>query len=246
MSKKAFSLVELSLVIVIIGLLIGGISAGKQVIENAKLRATIAKIKQYEVALNSFYTQYKKLPGDIDNATDFWSGTQNGDADFQIDAPCTGGPNGLESLISLEHLSLAELITGSFTGIGVTDGAESELAALGTNVDNFPYAGSAAIFHYLTSYTLYSSGPTITTNKNVLNIGAPSASCPTLDTPILSSVEAYMIDQKLDDLNPGTGYILSGAATTDCAETVNSIYEYNVDSDETCLIYYVLEGLDLL
>jgi len=62
--KNGFTLVELSIVLVIIGLLIGGILVGQSLIDSAKLQSFVRQMQQYDAALLTFYTKYKSIPGD--------------------------------------------------------------------------------------------------------------------------------------------------------------------------------------
>jgi len=64
--KSAFSLIELSIVLIIIGLLIAGITGGASLIKSSELRSVMSEAKSYQVAVNSFYTQYDSYPGDTD------------------------------------------------------------------------------------------------------------------------------------------------------------------------------------
>lgn len=66
--KSAFSLIELSIVLIIIGLLIAGITGGASLIKSSELRSVMSEAKSYQVAVNSFYTQYDSYPGDTDIA----------------------------------------------------------------------------------------------------------------------------------------------------------------------------------
>src|SRR5476649_1014388 len=68
-SHRGFTLVELSIVLVIIGLIIGGVLVGRTLIEAAAVRAQIAQIEQFKTAVNTFRTKYNALPGDMLNAT---------------------------------------------------------------------------------------------------------------------------------------------------------------------------------
>ena len=64
-NSKAFSLIELSIVLIIIGLLVAGITGGQSLIKSAKMRTITTEIRNYEQALNSFYLLKGYLPGDI-------------------------------------------------------------------------------------------------------------------------------------------------------------------------------------
>ena len=66
--NAAFTLVELAIVMTIIGLLIGGILKGQELLENARVTSTIAQVKGYEAATTGFRDIYGGLPGDLPNA----------------------------------------------------------------------------------------------------------------------------------------------------------------------------------
>ena len=60
-----FTLIELSVVLVIIGLIVGSVLVGQSLISAAGVRATIAQIEKYNTAANTFREKYGYLPGDI-------------------------------------------------------------------------------------------------------------------------------------------------------------------------------------
>ena len=66
--KSAFSLIELSIVLIIIGILIAGITGGASLIKNSELRSVMGESRGYAVAVNGFYSQYAYLPGDYATA----------------------------------------------------------------------------------------------------------------------------------------------------------------------------------
>ncbi len=68
MNHKAFTLVELAIVMTIIGLLIGGILKGQELLENARVTSTIAQVKSYDAATTAFRDIYGGLPGDLRDA----------------------------------------------------------------------------------------------------------------------------------------------------------------------------------
>ena len=69
-----FTLVELSIVIVIIGLIVGGVTAGQSLVEAAKMQSQISELRKYEVAFNIFKLEYDAIPGDFSQASDYWGG----------------------------------------------------------------------------------------------------------------------------------------------------------------------------
>ena len=70
--RSAFSLVELSIVLVILGLLTGGILSGQSLIRAAELRSVTTEYSRYTAATYSFRDKYFALPGDMSNAESFW------------------------------------------------------------------------------------------------------------------------------------------------------------------------------
>jgi prepilin-type N-terminal cleavage/methylation domain-containing protein len=63
--RGGFTLIELSIVLVIIGLIVGGVLVGQDLIEAAALRATVSQLEKYNAAVNTFRVKYGYLPGDI-------------------------------------------------------------------------------------------------------------------------------------------------------------------------------------
>jgi len=67
-SQKGFTLVELAIVMTIIGLLIGGILKGQELMQNARITATVSQVKSYSAAVTTFKDMYQAVPGDMLNA----------------------------------------------------------------------------------------------------------------------------------------------------------------------------------
>jgi len=65
--EEGFTLVELSIVLVIIGLIIGGILAGQDMIRAAEVRSTIAQIEKFNTSTNTFRDKYRYIPGDMNS-----------------------------------------------------------------------------------------------------------------------------------------------------------------------------------
>ena len=133
--KNAFSLVELSIVLVILGLLVGGVLSGQSLIRASELRSASTQFAQYRAAAYTFRDKYFALPGDMPNATAFWQSAGGTGADATCIAAqtsatpaCNGNGDGLisgggsepvahgERFMAWKHLANAGLVEGSYTG----------------------------------------------------------------------------------------------------------------------------------
>jgi prepilin-type N-terminal cleavage/methylation domain-containing protein len=63
-NEKGFSLIELSIVLIIIGLLVSGITGGASLINSARVRATMSEVTNYRIAVNTYYSTKGYYPGD--------------------------------------------------------------------------------------------------------------------------------------------------------------------------------------
>src|ERR1700685_2222580 len=63
--RGGFTLIEMSIVLVVIGLVVGGVLVGQDLIRAAYIRAQISQIEKFNTAVNTFYGKYQALPGDI-------------------------------------------------------------------------------------------------------------------------------------------------------------------------------------
>ena len=190
--SSAFTLVELSIVLLIIGLIIGGITTGASLIKQAQIRSVINDFDKVTTALNTFKLQYQYYPGDFNNAYSIWTtgncssaaacnGNGNGNIDFS-----SPGANNDEGYLLWEHLSLANIVPGKF---GATATASDQYQ---TKVPN-------GIF------TVRNIGPWTTTApvSNSIEFGAFDTTNATpskyATNSILTVVDAYSIDLKVDD-----------------------------------------------
>lgn len=85
---------ELAIVLVIIGLLVGGILIGQDMIRQAAMRRMVSYAHQIESATQTFRTKYNGIPGDINNATTLWGTHAACGAIAYATAPTTGTCNG--------------------------------------------------------------------------------------------------------------------------------------------------------
>ena len=110
-NQSGFTLVEIAIVMVIIGLLIGGVLKGQAMIQNAKVKRVVKQADEMRAMIMAFYDKYGVYPGD-ENLTNIPPGdTVEGNGSGQMEYA--------ERFDLFNDLMLAKLINGSFTGANV-------------------------------------------------------------------------------------------------------------------------------
>jgi len=227
MSKKGFTLVELAIVLVIIGLLVGGVLQGQELIKQAQVRNVISRFNEYDAAVNTFRSKYDQLPGDFAKANAFGVNKAQGSAATDVAAtPQANGDGDNNGFISdgtgstattrysgeianfWAHLSNMGLIKGSFIQPAALACAANGGGCVNTAGAGFPDVpigtGVMALSEGTRLYWVIGTGsgalPTI-------GKATAAASATSLRGDNLTPEEAYAIDGKLDNGTPDTGAV---------------------------------------
>lgn len=227
---RAFSLVELSIVLVILGLLTGGILAGQSLIRASELRSVTTEYNQYVSAIQTFRSKYMALPGDMTNAIAFWqaahatpatcattvgTGTQtcNGDGNGLIDN--SAGSN--ERFRIWQHLANAGLISGTYPGVaGAAGGVDHNGVNSPTSKLNKAVWGATYVASNEDAVTRF-----VVPDANYIHLGATGSGNTRPRGAIIKPEEAWGIDTKIDDGRPGYGSIHAVLITT-CTNAANN------------------------
>ncbi len=238
-SEKGFTLVELAIVMIIIGLLIAGILKGQELISNAQVAATVAQFKGYDAATTTFLDKYAARPGDMLNANARLpnclapacaAAAANGNG--RVDSNATGfaAAPGVENIAFWLQLNAADLVSGiNPTGPAVAWGTNAPAArvgggyhmayvdAIGDMPNTTVVAANLRAGHYLALHNTPA--------------GAVAA------TGSITPSRAFRIDNKLDDGVPDAGSVVSGGAAT-CTQVVAGVITYNeaLEQDD-CNLY---------
>lgn len=110
--QRGFTLVEIAIVMVIIGLLLGGVLKGKEIITNAKIKNLENDFQGVTAAIYSYQDRYRALPGDDKGAARFAAGLKVGDGNGKIKGTFDSGTDTDESRLFWLHLRNAGLVAG--------------------------------------------------------------------------------------------------------------------------------------
>lgn len=229
-NTSGFTLVELAIVLVIIGLIIGGVLAGQDLIRSATIRSVITDVEKINAAATTFRGKYNGLPGDLLNtkAVEFGLNTAaadgnrdgaagRGDGNAVIEA-CAAAANGFgcETGLFWRDLSQAALIPGQFNTY------TSTLATVAANsLGSVPYVPKTRLRDTALITVFNSSGRNFlaigaSNNAAIAAAGAAGAITYTSNAAgaAVTPLEARNIDEKVDDGAPltGTMYAISAVA----------------------------------
>lgn len=244
--SSGFTLIELAIVLVIIGLIVGGVLVGQDLIRAATIRSVVTDIEKINAAATTFRGKYSGLPGDILNkkAVDYGlntalnDGNRNGndglgDANGVIEA-CGSGANGFgcETALFWSDLTFASLIPVAYGSYNST------LTAVTTNTLS-TYVPKTRLRDAALVTVFNNNGRNYLAIGAVNNAGVAAAGSAGAITYVTDSssarvtpLEARNIDEKLDDGAALTGMayaIASGTNPTTLATAAAS-------ADNTCVL----------
>lgn len=246
-NKQGFTLIELSIVLIIIGLVIGGVLVGRDLIASAEIRAQISQIDAYQAAVNTFKLKYGYLPGDIPGATATGFGlatragdTARGDGNGLIDGGCasTAHRYGCETALFWKDLSDVSLISDDLRNATYTGSLQTISAA--TGMSGYLPVAKIGASNFVAVYT----GGGNNYNVKGLNyfliaaITSTNGSGDYQGSKTMTPNQAYAIDSKVDDGIPQSGLVktvgIGGGITFDTsystAHCATSASQYNISS----------------
>ncbi len=211
MRRAGFTLIEISIVLVIIGLIIGGVLVGQDLIKAASIRATISQIEKFNTASHTFQIKYGGLPGDLEAAkasafgltTSMFAspgalGQGDGNGLIEAGASTSATPSGValsrETLAFWRQLGDANLIEGSFgnaTSCATKDACAALIPTSKLGNGNLVIINAAQGFNYYGITGINSA------------TGYYANACCNSITP----QDAYSIDSKVDDGLPFSGLV---------------------------------------
>ena len=230
MKQSGFTLVEMAVVLVIIGLIASAIAAGKEIVEASRVRGIMSEVRDNMQSFEQFVDKFRSYPGDYPKASTVFkddidaaveaakvlvpSATVadfNGNGDNKVTWAVPANGNTGEGALAWLHLKLAGL--GKYKNLlGVV---QQGTAVLGSNVPT----SSSDSFGYFIDYN--------TTMQNHMGLGRQ------VDGQInngvsLSPQRAEAIDKKMDDGKPGEGIVQSIGGGCIAANGT----DYNFDNEQ--------------
>ncbi|MDH5389037.1 MAG: prepilin-type N-terminal cleavage/methylation domain-containing protein [Gammaproteobacteria bacterium] len=225
-SQKGFTLIEIAIVLVIIGLLLGGVLKGQELINTARVRSLNNSVDGITAAWFSFQDRYRAFPGDYLNArstVNLPGAPAGGDGNGRV-GDVAGADNPAERGLVWVHLEAAGYITGGYDGVAIAAGNEY-VCTVTTCPDN-GFGTGMSIFHGAEGQVAGAANA----HELITGQGIP--------VDVLAE-----LDRKIDDGAATTGLmqIGNGAAIWDAAASAACInvtaYQLQVPSDNCAAVF---------
>jgi prepilin-type N-terminal cleavage/methylation domain-containing protein len=222
--QSGFTLLELSIVLVIIGLLVGGVFVGRDLIKAAQARSQVSQIEKLNIATNGFKIKYKAIPGDISNAASIGIGTAGGPGDDgngngRFDPGLKSYPvGGLETHAFWHHLSRSGMLEKIYTQPFPVDPYFGPVPGIDSPALKQSMAGlipmSAVGFNWNAAGGIVVAYPPMYDQLGLSFSNAWLMATSSMDTEDMAGYSgslAYALDRKTDDGLPYSGNIVAVA-----------------------------------
>jgi prepilin-type N-terminal cleavage/methylation domain-containing protein len=222
-SQKGFSLIEIAVVLVIVGIVIGGVFQGRELIDKARLQKLTTMLNQLQMSVTHFREDFGYFPGDLPEAKEYLGGDiRGGNGDGILD----GNYKEAWSEVMLFWLHLER--SGKLPNIQFHEG-HGRSPSDGFFLPKTPLGGMLLIQHNpRPDY----EGPWLI----IANLRGEKL------TPLLTPAQAHFIDKTLDDGNPNTGHVRScnSEGETRCLRPDEGGYNLT-EKKAACITYISLE-----
>jgi len=229
-NQRGFTFIELSIVLVIVGILIAAVMTADGLVRSAEIKSVITEVQEFFFAMRTFKMRYGSLPGDIRDASRRWPQcTDDGGNICDGNEDGSIGPIGVteEGLRAWEHMLYAGFIDGGYTGIFTGPGGDE--VEIKTNIPGSRLVGGGYTMDY---------GQFGNKRQNYIHFGSVdplAADKERAEGSILVPIEAWNIDHKMDDSTANKGGIRAFEGTDALAAPDNCIDpggDYNHDTEE--------------
>jgi prepilin-type N-terminal cleavage/methylation domain-containing protein len=190
--RQGFSLVELSIVLIILGLMTGGILAGKSLIQAAAVRSVMNSVNEYRVAYFTYKLKYHCVPGDCTNTSLFFPGMLDGDGDGLISCQYFVYMPHCLSTVNEHEYAIQSVQAAGLIQSGDDTSTYPKTRLRGCRINYFADDGNAELYGARQDNYIRVYAP--------INVDPWNEDCMTPD-------EAYRVDQKMDDGSSSTGKV---------------------------------------